>query len=199
MRQFGTVDPSFTGQRIDCPPQEFEDRINALYDQKEHEVRDGHAPFCKHIFVPNFIENLMPSVVEITPGNKDKLRSSYEQRSANDLAVLVRWFLLDESCGLPPTARYLEIIVYHKSQVATMGMGDLHGHEPTTRMGVADCPWRVVSIKGQDTKEEIPLQPVTMMRNALPRAAGGCDFPLDAQKYNKSVIFWETHCMLRAG
>ena len=89
MRQFGAVDPSFTGQRIDCTPQDFENRINALYDANEHEVRDGHAPFCKHIFVPNFIENLMPSVVEITPANKDKLRTSYEQRSENDLAVLV--------------------------------------------------------------------------------------------------------------
>ena len=52
-----------------------------------------------------------------------------------------------------------------------MGMGDLHGHEPTSRMG-EDCPWRVVSIKGQDTKEEIPLQVPTQNKKNTKKPRG---------------------------
>ena len=37
---------------IDFDMQKFEDKINSSYDPKD--LKDGYAPFCKHLFVPNF-------------------------------------------------------------------------------------------------------------------------------------------------
>ena len=45
----------------------------------------------------------------------------------------------------------------------------------------------IVSIKPQMIPEEIPMEPITMMRNALGREEGGSGVPLDKNKYLKSV------------
>lgn len=141
----------------------------------------------------------MPSVVPITPENKDKMMTSYEERSAGDLPVLVRWFLYDEIFGPRPMAQWIEVIVYHQSHVTavTGNPSQMYGIEPTSRMKTGNGIWRVVSIKGQDSKDQTPMLPVTLMRNALPRTSGGCDFPIDPDLYMKSVLYWETHCTLR--
>ena len=39
-----------------------------------------HAPFCKHIFIPN-IAGVMRTTLEITPENEAHLRSTYEART----------------------------------------------------------------------------------------------------------------------
>jgi len=40
------------------------------------------------------------------------------------------------------------------------------------------------------TPEEIPMAPITMMRNALGVAEGGSGVPLDPVAYRRSVDFW---------
>lgn len=36
---------------------EFMDKLNQLY-LKDSELVDGYAPFCKHLFIPNFTDSL---------------------------------------------------------------------------------------------------------------------------------------------
>jgi hypothetical protein len=42
---------------IDFEMGEFEKKVNELY--KAEDLRDGYAPFCKHIFIENFTEALV--------------------------------------------------------------------------------------------------------------------------------------------
>lgn len=45
--------------------------------------------------------------------------------------------------------------------------------------------------------EEIPMVPVTMMRNALGVAEGGSGVPVDREAFRRSVEFWERHANWR--
>ena len=44
--------------------------------------------------------------------------------------------------------------------------------------------------------EELPMQPITAMRNALGKEAGGSGVPIDEVAYCKSADFWELHATL---
>ena len=44
---------------------------------------------------------------------------------------------------------------------------------------------------------EIPMNPITMMRNALGKEEGGSGVPLDREKYLKSVEFWRKHALVK--
>ena len=77
-------------------------------------LRDGYAPFCKHIFVPNFTPALT-YYTAITPDNEHLLKSEYKQRRPEELAVLTRYF---RSGDIQKTqAKWLDIILYSKEQI----------------------------------------------------------------------------------
>ena len=42
-----------------------------------------------------------------------------------------------------------------------------------------DYDYGIVSVKPQDADYETPMQPITMMRNALGKAEGGSGVPID--------------------
>ena len=52
------------------------------------------------------------------------------------------------------------------------------------------------SIKAQDEDYETPMQPITMLRNALGKEEGGSGVPLDRDKYNASVAYWSKHAVV---
>jgi hypothetical protein len=66
-------------------------------------LKDGYAPFCKHLFIENFTEAIS-GFVEITPENEKYLRSAYEARRDYELPILNRW--------LDKTAMEKEIVGY---------------------------------------------------------------------------------------
>lgn len=74
--------------KIRLPPSEFEEQVNAYY-QANPTLVDGYAPFCKHIFMPNFA-GLRSGTSPITSENVHLLRSVYEARKEKELPVLVR-------------------------------------------------------------------------------------------------------------
>eukprot|EP00177_Eucheuma_denticulatum_P005009 GFKZ01009128.1.p2 GENE.GFKZ01009128.1~~GFKZ01009128.1.p2 ORF type:complete len:114 (-),score=13.61 GFKZ01009128.1:777-1118(-) len=57
------------------------------------------------------------------------------------------------------------------------------------------APWRLISIKGQAVPYEIPMEPITMMRNEL-ISQGGSGVPIDRDAYMKSVEYWRDHAMV---
>lgn len=61
----------------------------------------------------------------------------------------------------------------------------------------SDSPWGIISVKAQDVDHEIPMQPITMMRNALGKEEGGSGVGLDRQKYAESVEFWRDHAPVK--
>lgn len=60
-----------------------------------------------------------------------------------------------------------------------------------------DAPWGIISVKGQLCDYELPMQPITMMRNALGKEYGGSGVPLDFAKYQQSVAFWTKNVALK--
>ena len=60
-----------------------------------------------------------------------------------------------------------------------------------------DYDWGIVSIKAQDQDSEIPMEPITAMRNALGKDQGGSGVALDRDYYLSSVEFWNVHALVK--
>lgn len=88
-KQFGN---SSAGQ-IDYDRDEFTSKVNDHYLEVKDKggLKDGYAPFCKHLFIENFT-NALCNTIEITSENEKYLKSGYNSRRENELAVLERWF-----------------------------------------------------------------------------------------------------------
>lgn len=187
LRQFN--DPSYTGTQVNFDPSEFEARIEEAFKQGSPLV-EGYAPFCKHIFVENFC-NVRCGYTKITEGNKKLIKSGYEARKEGELPVMVQW--IDSSDLDAPQATHLDVILYSREQI-------IKENEAMGEPGVAkdtDSPWGIISVKGQTTDYELPMQPITMMRNALGKAEGGSGVPLEHEKYMQSVAFWKDHVPIK--
>ena len=59
------------------------------------------------------------------------------------------------------------------------------------------APWGIISVKGQLCDYELPMQPITMMRNALGKDQGGSGAPIDSEKYKEAVDFWSDHVAIK--
>ena len=158
-------------------------------DQEESgDTHHGYAPFCKHLFVPNFTP-AASAYAAITPENRHLLRSGYEARTEEELPVLIRWF--DKgTVPAPPAAKYLDVILYSREQIgkeaAAMG-----------RVDEQTAPWGIISVKAQEVAHELPMAPITVMRNALGKAEGGSGVPLSRDAYLASIAFWESHALIK--
>ena len=99
---------------------EFTEKVNSHYIQLrdngglEKDLKGGYAPFCKHLFMKNFVE-CVTGCAEITPENEKFLKCDYVARRENELPVLTRWF----DKAVMPTSKplFLDIILYSKEQV----------------------------------------------------------------------------------
>ena len=73
------------GNFINFDKQLFTAKCNEAYSVEA--LKPGYAPFCKHLFMPNFTETVS-GYVKITEENAQYLCSGYEARRENELAVL---------------------------------------------------------------------------------------------------------------
>ncbi len=162
------IDPKFK--------KDFADKVNELYDTGKYKLHDGYAPFCKHLFLPNWT-GAEVSVLPITVDNEHFIRSAYQSRRAEELPVLARWFPRELVSKYVTEAKYLDIILYSREQIKKESE-DLPTGEAAEE-NVDDIPWGIISIKAQDEDHETPMQPITAMRNALGRDQGGSGVPID--------------------
>ncbi|HEX7731497.1 MAG TPA: DUF3228 family protein [Rhodanobacter sp.] len=160
----------------DCTPEEFQRRLN---DEAPSRVLDGYAPFCR-LHVHRNWTSTRCLTVPITDANRHQLRSAYEARTKAELPVLVRWF----EGVQPPVANWLVAILYSREQLAKEGE-------------TIDADWGIVGCLYTMEPEEIPMAPITMMRNALGVAEGGSGVPLDREACRRSVAFWECNANWR--
>ncbi|CDI81400.1 hypothetical protein, conserved [Eimeria acervulina] len=56
--------------------------------------------------------------------------------------------------------------------------------------------WFIVAIKAQDEPFELPMNPITIMRNALIEE-GGSGVSLDREAYARSVEYWSKHVVVQ--
>jgi len=185
LRQFN--DKTYQGTRITgIEPDAFAEEVNRLCSD-ESKLVDGYAPFCKHVFVKNFVGAKVPAV-KLTKENEHLVRSEYKARTEKELPVLTRYIPIDKY--EPKEAAHLDIILYSREQV--MAEHEALGNS----LDIPDRPWGIISIKAQDEDYETPMQPITIMRNALGKDQGGSGVPLEREKYNASVSYWSQHVPL---
>ena len=184
-RQFNNKD--YMGTQVFYNEIEFEKIVNEYYNNGTPLI-DGYAPFCKHLFIPNFA-NVLCGYAKITSSNSHLIKSCYDARTPKELPVLVQYF--DKNEVPPPLATHLDIILYSRDQIIkeNIAMGET---PPDTK-----APWGIISVKGQLCDYELPMQPITMMRNALGKDQGGSGVPLDSEKYQESVAFWKENCAIK--
>ncbi len=143
------------------------------------------------------------NVLPITPENEQCLRTRYEARNENELPVLTRYFdresLLLLLAGsekdkggddsIFPVAKYIDLILYSREQInkENAAMGKTEEDESL----VETAPWGIVSIKAQDVNYELPMTPITIMRNALGKDQGGSGVELVREAYMESVEYWK--------
>lgn len=185
----------------DMSPEDFENELNFRFSPSNLEsaptVLEGYDTFCKLIVVSNFT-NARVGSLPITIANHQYIRHGYSSRNDRELPVLTRWFELPTGV---PLAEYLVVVVYsrkqlleeHQMQWAT----DMNSDVPEFELA-EDDEWGVVAILGQSHPGEEPMNPVTMMRNALGKEEGGSGTPLDKEKYAKSVLFWQNNVNVKS-
>lgn len=160
----------------DCTPETFQQRLN---DEAPFKVLDGYAPFCQ-LHVHRNWTSTRCLTVPVTDANRHQLCCAYEARTRAELPVLVRWF----GGVQPPVANWLLVILYSREQLAKEGEA-------------IDAEWGIVGCLYTMEPEEIPMAPITMMRNALGVEEGGSGVPLDREAYRRSVAFWESNANWR--
>eukprot|EP00923_Selenidium_pygospionis_P038283 GHVN01066854.1.p1 GENE.GHVN01066854.1~~GHVN01066854.1.p1 ORF type:complete len:221 (+),score=35.60 GHVN01066854.1:672-1334(+) len=185
-RQFD--DPEYGGSAIPYDKDKFLKKVNEIIADTSPPVVSGYAPFCKHIFIPNFTEAKL-AVAEITGSNRSLLKTGYVSRCKEEIPVLSRWFSRGDLDA--PKAKVLDLILYSREQIAkeAEAMG-----KPAP--SAADPDYSIISIKAQMEGFELPMSPITMMRNSLIEE-GGSGIPIDRVKYQKSVDYWEEHAELK--
>lgn len=160
----------------DITPEQF---VARLVDEPPVRVIEGYAPFCR-LHVHRNWTSTKCSVIAITDDNRSLLRSAYEARTPAELPVLVRWFE-----GLePPVAKFLVPILYDRVQMAKEGTP-------------IDADWGIVGCLYTLEPDEIPMVPITSLRNALGVEEGGSGVPIDRVAYARSVDFWSKHANWR--
>ena len=177
LSQFGSAN-SDEQNLITMEKEAFLELINRYYIEVKESTGlvDGYAPFCKHLFVSNFTQ-LTTSTACITSENAHLLQTCYESRYPLELPVLTRHF---NKASIPVEwASHLDLILYSKAQIelenCAMGTEDLNKD--------IDYDYGIVWIKPQSVTFEQPMDPITMMRNALGKEEGGSGVPLDREKY----------------
>jgi hypothetical protein len=160
----------------DLTAAQFEQYLN---EHPPLKVMPGYAPFCVLHVYRNWTSTRCLTI-PVTDDNRHLLRSGYEARNSSELPVLVRWFEGIE----PPVAQFLIVILYSRDQLLKEG-------------SPIDAEWGIVGCMYTSEPEEIPMAPVTMMRNALGVHEGGSGVALDRDAYRRSVEFWTRHANWR--
>lgn len=187
-------DPNFSGSRFSCDKAQFVDKVHAAH-KATGKLVDGYAPFCKHVFIPNEYDDVAVSALPITDANRHLLETAYARRRPEEFAVLTRFFPADKVTA--PRAEWLDIILYSREQLVKEHAA-LHGVSEEEVDGVLpQAPWGIISIKAQGEGYETPMNPITMMRNALGKAEGGSGVQLVREEYEKATTYWEGHAMIQ--
>lgn len=190
-RQFD--DPNYNGTKVVFDKKAFIDKVNEIYRAQQPPLADGYAPFCKHIFIENFA-GCLPGSLEVSPDTEPLLKSGYVSRRPEELGVLSRWFPKSKVHHLLKPAKYLDLILYSREQIAKENAAmKRDGSEPV--INPEEPEWGLISVKAQDVPRELPMTPITMMRNTL-ISEGGSGVAIDRAAYGGAVEYWQKNAMI---
>ena len=194
---YRAFDKTKTKNYIDMPMDEFTTKLNSLYTSTS-QLKPGYAPFCKHIFIENFITGFKPRYLPINETTEKLIKTCYDSRQANELPVLTRYIPIESiDYAKIPDAKYIDIILYSKEQIVNEKIAMKESKEEIEKVKAIDFDYGVIGIKPQDVDYELPMLPITMMRNAVGIDQGGSGVKLENEKYMESVRFWEKNIIIQ--
>ncbi|CAD2084560.1 conserved protein, unknown function [Plasmodium vinckei brucechwatti] len=164
---------------------EFINKVNELIKEKKIKVVPGYASFCKHIFVENFTDATIEAI-EINSNNRALIKTDYISRRDTELPVLIRW-VSKKDIKENMKAKYLDLILYSREQIEKENQET--NNIPKVK---STCLYSIISIKPQNEDYELPMTPITMLRNTL-ITEGGSGVSLNREKYLESVKYWRDH------
>ena len=145
---------SYGGTVFSQTVETFEEVVNSRF--KPEDLKDGYAPFCKHLFLVNDFTG-SDARVNVLPveGNEHLIRTEYAARNDREVPVLQRFIPMETVGGIEdlPQAKYLDLILYSREQIRkeNKSTGKPAGDET--------APWGIVSIKAQMEDFELPMNP----------------------------------------
>ena len=194
---YRAFDKSRTSNYINMEKEEFLKKVNEQY-KSESMLVDGYAPFCKHLFVPNFVKGLKSCHIEINKDTEKLIKSKYDSRQKNELPVLIRYIDLNTiDKDKIEDAKYLDLILYSKEQIISEMTEMKFEEKEINEMKNKDFDWGIISIKPLNVNHELPFVPITIMRNALGKDEGGSGVPINRKKYMDGVEFWSKNIELK--
>lgn len=203
-RQFGVNNENNKSTKLTCTPEELLHAVRAKINNNfEEHSEPGYAPFCRHVCLENNgLTKSFSGTMRITNELLPYIRTGYIARRDNELPVLMRWLdktdmpqnLIDQNFTNRQFAKYLRVILYSKEQC--IKESEATG-VPISGIEIEDAEWLIISVIAQDIKDEIPMNPITMMRNAL-ISEGGSGVDINKEKYAESVTYWDQHINIDA-
>jgi hypothetical protein len=132
----------------------FEEIANARF--KAEDLKEGYAPFCKHLFLVNDFtgDDARVNVLPVE-GNEHLIRTEYVARNDKEVPILQRFIPLEAAGGMDklPQAKYLDLILYSREQI-------IKENESTGKPAQDEtAPWGIVSVKAQMEDFELPMNP----------------------------------------
>ena len=194
---FRSFDKTRSSNYINMDKQDFLNKVNELY-KSESQLVEGYAPFCKHLFVENFVKGLKSCHIEINKDTEKLIISKYDSRQKNELPVLIRYIDLNSvDKEKIEDAKYLDLILYSKEQIISEMTEMKFEENKINEMKNKDFDWGIISIKPLNVNHELPFIPITIMRNSLGKNEGGSGVPIDRKKYMEGVEFWSKNVELK--
>lgn len=163
-----TPDSKFS--HFDGTWEEVEVLTETHFDKAEPGYRDGV------ILVPIPADKVMSGVVEVTEGMP--LVTSFIRRRPDEEP-----FIEAVAPGQPKLPAKTAKIVLYRHDVLE------EGNEAS-----CDAEWEIVSLNASPVEGEMPMHPITMMRNMMVRP-GGTAATYTAEQFCEAIHFWSTRVM----
>ena len=93
--------------------------------------------------------------------------------------------------GKKQPAKHVDVVLYRK---------DVLEEDSLNKDELTGAEWEIVSVNARITKEPLPIPPQTMARNQLADTedgAGGTKADYSGDEFAESIMFWNTHCLIR--
>lgn len=149
--------------------EELEQLTEASFDKRVPGYRDGV------VLVPVPPEGFKAGTMKLEVGTP--LAATFEARREGEEASIT---VVATNC--PKTdARRVDIVLYR------------HDVLEEDKEASCDSEWEIVSVNARVTKEDEPMDPMTMARNFL-HMEGGTKATFTAEEFAKSIVFWSQHC-----
>lgn len=154
--------------------EDLEDMVAFHMTYKAENITPGYRDGVILVKLPPY--DFRSAIVELDV--KKSLRASFAPRRIGEAP-----YIRVSAKAKKQLAKHAQVVLYRADVLA-------ENNERET-----DSEWEIVAIKARTSEEEEPMDPYTMARNFL-HLTGGTKGDFSAEQFAKSIVYWNTHCMM---